>query len=142
MYVRNYDQKMTQLAAYNQRMWDSWVHSDQEYLAFIGHVDVAGEAGTEVGQCMTPQFAKMLMGSLQQAPAASALVQRDLARTVSYVTTAYGIRKHAEELAGNKWEVTSLADQRAAARAMAARAATLRSAIQDAKRRGGMEGTC
>lgn len=136
MWLQEYDKPESQFASRNVPMWDSTVHSDLEYLQNIGLVQTAGAAGERVGDCMTPQWAQHMFLSLQQAPAASALVQRDLARTVSYVTTQYGITKHMEELAGNRWMVAGASAQREAVRAVSARTASFRNAVREAQRRG------
>ena len=126
-----------QLDDRNAASWDSYLHSDEEYLANIGLVQVTGGAGQEVGDCLTPAWGRYLFNSLQQAAAASALVQRDLSRTVSSATTQYGIQKHMEAAAGADWSVATAAQKRAAVRQATANAATYRSAILEAKRRGG-----
>ncbi len=114
-----------QFSSRNDPSWESVLRSDEEYLQAIGVVQVTGGAGQSVGQCWTPKWGDYLSGSLRQAAAASALVQRDLTRTVSSVTTQYQLQK---ELA--------VTDQRAAVRTATAKAASFRSAIQEAKRRG------
>lgn len=139
MYVRDYVYHGTEFGSRNQQMWDGQVHSDEEYLQNIGLVTTAGAAGEQVGDCYTPQWAQFMFLSLQQAPAASALVQRDLARTVSYVTAQYGISKRMEALAGAKWSAAGAAAQREAVRQAAARAASFRSSVREAQRRGRMK---
>jgi hypothetical protein len=109
----------------NAPSWESVLHSDEEYLQAIGAVQVAGDAGERVGECGTLRWSDYLSDSLRQAAAASALVQRDLTRTVSSATTQYQLQK---ELAGT--------DQATAVRMATVRAATFRSAIEEAKRRG------
>jgi hypothetical protein len=141
MWVQNYAYYQgSQMEAHTPVHWDSLVHSDEEYLANIGRVSTAGWAGEKVGDCMTPKWGAYLSGSLQQAAAASALVQRDVTRTVSSGMSQYGVQRHMEELAGNKWMVASAAQQRAAVRAAAARAASFRTAITEAKRKGQLRG--
>jgi hypothetical protein len=139
MFVREYVYHGTELGSRNKEMWDGSVHSDEEYLQNIGLVTTAGAAGEQVGDCFTPQWAQFMFLSLQQAPAASALVQRDLARTVSYVTAQYGISKRMDALAGGKWLAAGAATQREAARQAAARAASFRNAVREAQRRGRMK---
>jgi len=135
MYVKPSVASTSELSSRNAAPWDTVLHSDDEYLQTIGTVGTKN-FGTEVGECMTPPWAKYMLGSLQQAASASALVQRDLARTVSGATSAYEIQRHMQELAGVNWQVASDATKKAAANAAASRAAAFRSAIGEAKRKG------
>ena len=127
----------SQLDSRNAPSWDSYLHSDEEYLAQIGLVQVTGGAGQSVGECGTPEWGRYLYNSLQQAAAASALVQRDLSRTVSSASTQYGMKKHMEAAAGADWSIATAAQKREAVRKATANAATFRTAILEAKRRGG-----
>jgi hypothetical protein len=137
MWVQRYGAYQgSQMDSRTQPHWEGVVHSDEEYLQFIGRVRTTGSAGESVGDCGTPQWATYLSGSLQQAAAASALVQRDVTRTVLSNITQYKLQRQMEELTGNKWKVASAAQQRAAVRAVAARAASFRTAIREAKRKG------
>lgn len=125
----------TQLTSYNAPRWEEVLHSDDEYLKSIGLVTTVN-FGTEVGPCMTPIWAKFMFRSLEQAAAAVALVQRDIARTVSGATTEYGIKYHMEQAAGISWQVASDAQKRKAAQAVTAKTASLRHAVVEARRRG------
>jgi len=137
MWVQRYGAYQgSQMDSRTQPHWEGVVHSDEEYLQYIGRVRTTGSAGESVGDCGTPQWATYLSGSLQQAAAASALVQRDVTRTVLSNITQYKLQRQMEELTGNKWKVASAAQQRAAVRAVAARAASFRTAIREAKRKG------
>jgi len=128
--------KPTELKSYNVQRWEEIVHSDYEYLTtLVGHVGTVN-FGTAVGPCPAPAWAAYMFKSLEQAAAAVALVERDLTRTVSAATTEYGIKYHMEQAAEVKWEVASAAQKRAAARTVAARAAGLRHAALEAKKRG------
>lgn len=126
----------SQLDSRNAPSWESYLHSDEEELANIGLVQIAGSAGESVGDCLTPDWGRYLYNSLQQAAAASALVQRDLSRTVSSASTQYGMKKHMEAAAGADWAIASAAQKREAVRKATANAATFRTAILEAKRRG------
>src|SRR4029077_7419051 len=79
----------SQLTSWNGAAWGSEQRSDDEYLRKIIGLVMTVKFGTEVGPCMTPIWAKFMFKSLEQAASAAALVQRDLARTVSDATTAY-----------------------------------------------------
>jgi hypothetical protein len=147
MWLQRYDNVAGQLSSRNVAPWDSEIHSDEEYLQNIGRVSVAGSAGETVGDCLTPRWGAYLYGSLQQAAAASALVQRDVTRTVMSKVSQYRLQRHMEDLAGvaqenaqNRWMVASAAQQRAAVRAATARAASFRTAITEAKRKGSLRG--
>lgn len=137
MWVQRYGAYQgSQMDSRTQPHWEGVVHSDEEYLQYIGRVRTTGSAGESVGDCGTPQWATYLSGSLQQAAAASALVQRDVTRTVLSNITQYKLQRQMEELTGNQWKVASAAQQRAAVRVVAARAASFRTAIREAKRKG------
>lgn len=128
--------KPTELKNWNVQRWEEIVHSDYEYLTMlVGHVGTVN-FGTAVGPCPAPAWAAYMFKSLEQAAAAVALVERDIARTVSAATTEYGIKYHMEQAAQVKWEVATAAQKRAAARVVAARAAGLRHAALEAKKRG------
>ncbi len=125
----------TQLTSHNVVPWDQILHSDSDYLNYIGYVGTY-DFGTKVTACMAPTWASFMFRSLEQAAASVALVQRDLARTVSASVTEYGIQYHLEQAADVKWQVASAAQKRAAARAVAAKAAAYRHSIVEARRRG------
>jgi len=137
-WVRSYDMLRTQLGT-DPVPYDGVVHSDKDYLEqVIGQVPLT-TGGTELGQCTAVPWARFMFGSLQQAAAASTLVQRDLARTVSLATTQYGMSKHMEELAGAQWRVAGETAKRDAVNSAAARAAAFRNAVAEARRRGRMK---
>jgi hypothetical protein len=126
----------TELKSYNAPSWGETLQSDAEYLASIGYVGVGGRYGTDVGQCMTPPWGGFMLRSLEQTAAATALVQRDIARTVSAASTAYGIKYHMDKLAGVEFQVADAAKKRAAVQKLAAMTAALRHAMMEARRRG------
>lgn len=127
----------TQFQSQNVRSVDCDVQPDSYYLKNrIGLVTTVDAAGTQLGQCGAIEWAAFMFKSLQQAAAASALVQRDIARTVSSATTLYGMQYHLESLAGVQWSVASDAQKTAAANAAVARAAAYRHAVIEARRKG------
>jgi hypothetical protein len=126
----------SQLTSWNGAAWGSVQRSDDEYLRKIIGLVMTVKFGTEVGPCMTPIWAKFMFKSLEQAASAAALVQRDLARTVSDATTAYGIKYHMEQAAGVEWQAASDAQKRKAAESVSAGTAALRHAVVEARRRG------
>jgi hypothetical protein len=145
MWKWDYDCVEGQFADRNVTKWDSYEHSDKEELQKIG--TVAWSGGTEVGGCSTPEWGRWLHGSLQQAAAASALVQRDVARTVSMATSQYSVQQQMAQAAdvaathtGNEWLVASAAIKRDAVRKVAANAASFRTAVKEARRRGQRRG--
>jgi hypothetical protein len=126
----------SELASYNYTPWEGKIHSDAEYLSLlIGNVGTYA-FGTQVASCGAAAWASFMFRSLEQAAAAVALVQRDIARTVSGATVAYGIQYHLEQETQVKWQNSSDAQKRAAARAVTAKAAAYRHAIVEAKRKG------
>ena len=126
----------TQLQSRNYVPWEQQIHSDYDYLHdVVGYVGTIN-FGTEVGPCLAPAWAAFMFRSLEQAAAAVALVQRDLTRTVSAKATEHGIQYHMEQAAGVAWQVASNADKRKAQMLVSARAAGLRHAVIEAKRRG------
>lgn len=126
----------SQLTSHNAPPWEEVLHSDYDYLSsVVGYVGTIN-FGTAVSSCPAPAWAAFMFKSLEQAAASTALVQRDLARTVSAATTEYGIRYHMEQAAQVNWEVASAAQKRKAAREVAAQTAGLRRAVIEAKRRG------
>jgi hypothetical protein len=128
--------RATELSSRNVRRWEEIVHSDYDYLSsVVGYVGTIN-FGTAVSECPAPAWAAFMFKSLEQAAAAVALVQRDLARTVSAATTEYGIKYHMEQAAQVNWEVATTTQKRQAARQVAAQAAGLRHAVVEAKRRG------
>lgn len=130
------DYTPSELKNWNYVPWEQVLHSDKEYLTLlVGNVGTVN-FGTEVGPCPATAWAAFMFRSLEQAAAAAALVERDLARTVSAATTEYGIRYHLEQAAGVKWEVASASAKRAAQKLVTSRAAGLRHAVIEAKRRG------
>jgi hypothetical protein len=135
-WVTPYVKQDTQLSSRNVVPWEATVHSDYDYLSnVVGYVGTIN-FGTAVGQCAAPAWAAFMFRSLEQAAAAVALVQRDLARTVSAATTEYGIQYHLEQAANVQWQVATAADKRKATRQVAAQAAGLRHMVIEAKRRG------
>jgi hypothetical protein len=71
-------------SGYYTTPWSSRPHTDREYLESLSHVRLA-DRPEDLEQCVVPQWAQYLFGSLVQMGPAAALVQRDITETVAAV---------------------------------------------------------